>query len=66
MFPFLFMKSIKPIKSLEEIVKPFVIKSDRFLECNVNGKRVYVAPGVPTELTYGEYEALYHAGQLED
>lgn len=55
------MKSGKYVKSLSEIVLPFVFYPINYIKGSINGKGYEFFPGQPNVMTPAEYEAIYHS-----
>lgn len=59
------MKSLKRVKKLEEILKPFEIVFSVDIEGSVNGRTFSFKKGEKSILTYPEYEAIMHSSYAE-
>jgi hypothetical protein len=63
------MKSEKPVKKLEEIVLPFLLKPTEIISGGISGQNFFFEPGHTYEITYPQYENLMgsqYAGQLKN
>jgi len=59
--PHLFMKSLKRIKSLEEVVEPFTFTPKRSILGGVNGQSFYFPAHVQATLTLSQFDAIIHS-----
>lgn len=56
------MKSDKPIKPLEEICLPYILRPTKYLEGGVNGKMFRFYPGEEYEIDFPIFEVLINSG----
>lgn len=56
------MKSKKRVKELNEIVLPYLLTPNKYLQGGINGKMYEYLPGKTYEITPAIFESLYLSG----